>query len=155
MADNISISLNNIRNVKDVYIEDLKIAVKVRRLGAGEELDLSDKLRRLNAIIVELQAIDFSSLIGIANPTKEQQKEIKAISKKAEDLTSEINEIKRFELQTYKRCFTDDKNGENVELLLNSLSDEDRGELFRQIFNPKVIEAPSEPVSEAEEKADA
>lgn len=139
MAD-ISISLNNIRNTKSLYIEDLGVAFTVRKLGAGEELDLSDKMRRLSEIAKELQGVDFMKY----DLTKEEdRKDIEKLEKRVSKLSDEIGEIKRFELSTYKRCFTDDANGENVEKLLNSLSDEDRGQLFKSIFDPIThVEAP-------------
>lgn len=136
MAD-ITISLNNIRNVKTLYVDGIG-GFTVRKLGAGEELDLSDRLRRLGAILNELSKIDFSKY----DSTKpEDIKKLNKIQKRAEKLTQEVNEIQRFELETYKRCFEDDNNGKNVDLLIDSLSAQDRSELFKQIFDPiKPIE---------------
>lgn len=141
----ISISLNNIRKTRSLYVEDLGVAFTVRKLGAGEELDLSDKMRRLGEILKELKGIDFAKY----NTTKEEDiKELEKISKRAAKLSDEINDIQRFELATYKRCFSDDANGENVTKLLNSLTVQDRSELFNQVFDtvkpidtPKSVEA--------------
>lgn len=150
----IRISLSNIHNIKNVNIEDIGV-FRVRKLGAGEELDLSDRLRRLNKIITELQTIDFSPYIGKEKLTKKQQAEIKTISKRAGTLNDEISEIKRFELHTYKRCFSDDNDGKNTENLLNSLSDDERIALFKQIFDTVTpIESPQEVVAPDEAKTD-
>ena len=136
MAD-ITISLSNVHNIKRVHIDEIG-DFEVRKMGAGEELDLSDKLRRLNEIIEELGAIDFDK-INIKNPTKKDIKAMEGLTKKADSLMEEINEIKRFELETYARCFNDNADGVNTKKLLDSLSDEDRAELFKQIFNPAKV----------------
>lgn len=149
MSD-ISISLSNIHNVKNVLIEGLG-SFKVRKLGAGEELDLSDRLRRLNKIIMELQNIDFDKLKVDDVPTDEQMGKVDKLQKRIQKLTDEINEIKRFELETYKRCFEDTNDGKNVDILLDSLSEDDRAALFTQIFDaPKQVEvtAPETAVEE-------
>lgn len=132
MADTISISLNNIQNVKNVLIEGLG-EFKVRKLGAGEELDLSTKMRRLMAIAKDVESL------GIKNDGLDNIDE-KTLSK-LDKYTEEINSIKKFELETYKKCFVDDNNGKNVEYLVNALSDQERAELFKQIFGEiKAVE---------------
>lgn len=147
MAD-IQISLNNIRNVKTVFIEGIG-SFTVRKLGAGEELDLSDRIRRLGEILDELQKIDFSKY---DTSTEEGMKELEKVSKRASKLSEEVNEIQRFELETYKRCFEDDNDGKNVDSLLDSLSAEDRANLFKTIFDPiTVIEAPETTVEDVKD----
>lgn len=128
MSD-LRIALNSIRNVKNVYIEGIG-GFTVRKLGAGEELDLSDKMRQLGAILKELQDINLSSF-----DTKDAKK-LKKLQDRADVLSKKVGEIQRFELQVYKKCFEDDNNGKNVDILLNSLSVEDRANLFKTIFNP-------------------
>lgn len=141
MSD-LRISLNNIRNVKKVYIDGIG-GFTVRKLGAGEELDLSDKMRRLGEILKELQAIDFTKY----DVSKEDDKaELEAISKHADTLTQEVSQIQRFELETYKQCFEDDQDGKNVDKLLDSLSAQDRANLFNEIFNPVQAVEPPQPL---------
>lgn len=148
MADTVSISLNNIQNIKTVKIDGLGV-FKVRKLGAGEQLDLSDRLRRLNQLIIQLDNMDFEQFDTGKPPTEKQRKELLKMQNKASAMMDEVNEIKKFEFATYKRCFQDNKNGKKVDELFNILSDEDRGELFRQIFEPpKPIEAPEIALSE-------
>lgn len=149
----VNISLGNIQNIKEVYIEELGKTIRIRRLGAGEELDLSAKMRRLGKIVDELSNIDFTVL----DAAKEKdRKEIEKLSKRAEKLSYEITEIKQFELDTFSKCLTDSEGGKVVKELLNMLSDEDRSEFFRQAFDtttiieaPEAVEAP-----ESEEKSE-
>jgi protein tyrosine/serine phosphatase len=134
MTENISISLSNVKNIKTVNIEGIGV-FQVRKLGAGAELDLSDKLRRLDKIVGIVKSLDFTS----HDPTTEEGKaELEKIQAKAIKLMDEVGEIRRFELETYKSCFTDDNNGKNTKKLFDILSDEERVELFKQIFNPVV-----------------
>jgi hypothetical protein len=145
MAD-ISISLNNIRNTKEVLIEGIG-AFTVRKLGAGEELDLSSKMRRLGVILNELQAIDFTK----HDPnTEEGIKELDKIRKRATKLSDEVSEIQKFELSVYKRAFESHNKPEDVDTLLDQLSIEDRSNLFKQIFETKIIESPEESEQEDE-----
>lgn len=138
MAD-ISLSLNNIQNIKTVNIEGVGV-LKVRRLGAGEELDLSAKLRRLVKVIEELNKIDFTSL-DATNP--EDFKKISQLTTKAEALSEEATEIKKFEFETYKRCLSDDDGGKVVDVIMNTLTESERAELFNQIFgDKKPVDAP-------------
>lgn len=133
MSD-VNISITNIRKTKRVLIEGIG-TFTVRKLGAGEELDLSDKLRRLGDILTELKAIDFTKY---ESATEEHVKELNAIRKRAEKLTKEVHQIQRFELDTYTKCFTDDNDGKDVKILLDTLSAEDRSALFQTIFKPVV-----------------
>lgn len=151
----VNISLGNIQNIKEVYIEELGKTIRIRRLGAGEELDLSSKMRRLGRIVDELSKIDFTVLD--ANE-EEDRKEIEKLSKRAEKLSYEITEIKQFELDTFSKCLSDLDGGKVVKSLLNMLSDEERSEFFRQVFNPPTIvdapEAVETPESEEKDKDD-
>lgn len=129
MAD-ISIALNNVQNVKTVNIEGLGV-LTVRKLGAGEDLDLSSKMRRLGKVIDELSAIDFSKL-DARKP--EHLKIIEKESKRAEALSDELAEIKRFEFNMYKRCLSDDQGGKVVDVVMNTLTEQERAALFMEIF---------------------
>lgn len=138
MAD-ISISLNNIQNIKLVNIEGVG-DLTVRRLGAGEELDLSTKQRRLLKLLDELEKVDQSKF----DTTKpEELKKLTKLTRRLDVITDEISEIKKFEFNTYKRCLSDNKNGEIVDLIMNTLTDEERAKLFVEIFgNKKEVTAP-------------
>lgn len=132
MADTINISLSNVQNVKTVNIEGVGV-FKVRKLGAGAELDLSDKLRRLNKIIAEVAKYDFNQY---DEKTKKGKADLLNLQDKATVLMDEVHEIRKFELETYKSCFEDENGGEDVKKLFNMLSDDERVALFNQIFKP-------------------
>lgn len=137
----VRISLNNIRNTKSVYIEDLDTAFTVRKLGSGEELDLSAKYRRLGEILDELRKIDFTKY---DINKKEDAAKVKKLQKKAESLTDELYDIQKFELETFKRCFVSDDQSK-VDELIDQLSAEERGKLFTAIFGEiKPVEEPEE-----------
>lgn len=135
MAD-FQIALQNIQNIKTVDIEGVGL-FRVRKLGAGEELDLSSKLRRLMEIAKKLEALKIDEIDAT---TKEGQERFAQVSEKVDKYSAEIGEIKKFELETYKKCFVDENNGENVDFLINALSDEERTKLFDMIFNVKPVE---------------
>lgn len=133
MADTLQISLSNIQNIKNVIIEGHG-AFSVRKLGAGEELDLSTKMRRLMTIATELNKLN---LTDIDENTPEGAATLAKHTDVISKYTEEINDIKRFELETYKKCFKDDNDGKNVDFLINGLTDAERGALFSQIFDIK------------------
>lgn len=149
----ISIALANIQNIKTVNIEGLG-TLYVRRLGAGEELDLSSKLRRLGKLIDELSKIDLSKY-DLAKP--DDVKRVKKMSARVDEISDEIQGIKAFEFKTYKKCLSDDKNGEVVDVIMNTLTDQERSALFKQIFGePTQVELDETVVldREGEEVAD-
>lgn len=134
MAD-ISISLSDVQNVKSVEIKDLG-TLYIRKLGSGEELDMSVRSRRIDAIIKELSHMDFMQYDS-SKPT--DVKKIEKLQNRADKLTGELAEIKQHELDMYRRLMSDDKKGAVVDVILNTLSDDERTELIRQAFTPKPI----------------
>lgn len=151
----VRISLGDVRNTRSVYIEELDTAFTVRKLGSGEELDLSSKYRRLGEILEELRKIDFTQYDINKKADKEK---VEKLQKKAESLTDELHEIQKFELDTFKRCFeAEDKS--KVDELIDQLSTEERGKLFTMIFgeikpveDPEIDLEPQEVETKAEEK---
>ncbi len=141
MAD-IKISLSNIQNIKSVLIEPFG-DFKVRKLGAGEELDLSERLRRLNKIVLELQQMERDN-VQEDIPTPEGLKKLETIQKRTDKLSEEISEIKKFEIETYSRCFDDGEGGVRTKELFQTMSADDRTAVFKAIFNPTVLDDPNE-----------
>jgi len=140
MESEVSISLNNIQNIKTVNIVGIGV-VRVRKLGAGEELDLSAKTRQLGKLVAELSDMDFTKFD--ANKPGDVGK-LAELSKRAEAIADEIEDIQRFEFDTFKRCFSDDENGKVVDAIMNTLTNEERGELFKQVFGrKKQVDAPA------------
>lgn len=144
----ITIQLNNLQDVKIVNIKDVGV-LKVRRLGSGEDLDLSFKRRRINKLIDELNTIDFS---GLDAKKPSDLKKMEKLSKHAEILGDEIADIKQSEFDIYKGLLSDDKNGEVVDVVMNTLTDKQRAELFLLAFGEKKqIETP-EPIKTEDEE---
>lgn len=133
MADNLSIALSNIQNIRTVNIEPYGV-FKVRKLGAGEELDMSAKLRRLNEILKELRSFDVTP--------DTDEKTVLEYQNKSDKLLNEISAIKRFEYDTYRGLFEDEDGGKSVKRLFKVMDEETRAEVFRQIFQPKVVDEP-------------
>lgn len=130
----ISISLSNVQNIKTVNIEGLGV-FKVRRLGPGEEYDLSTKRRRLTKIADEMVKIK-AEIDKLDDAAKEAyaQSELPKIDK----LSDEIAQIQMNELDVYKRCFTDDDEGKKTNELINMLTADERMKLYSQIFDEKA-----------------
>lgn len=133
MAEHISIALQNIQNIRTVNIEPYGV-FKVRKLGAGEELDMSAKLRRLNEILTELRSFDVTETTD--------KKTIEEYQVKTDKLLDEISAIKRFEYDTYRGLFEDEDGGKSVKRLFKVMDEETRAEVFRQIFQPKIVDEP-------------
>jgi len=135
----ISISLNSIQNIKTVNIEGLGV-LHIRRLGSGEDLDLSFKQRRINKLVDELTAIDF---VGLDATNPDDIKKIDKLAKKADAIQEEISQIKKDEFEVYKRLLSDDKGGKVVDVIMNTLTARERAEIFNIAFGEKKeIEAP-------------
>lgn len=129
---NISIALSNVQNTKTVNIEELGVFT-VRRLGPGEEYDLSVKKRRLIRIMEELNAIKYK--MDNADSPTEMEQFADANLKKINKLSDEIVDIKGYELNLYKKCFIDDANGEKTDTLINTLTEDERTKLYGLIFD--------------------
>lgn len=127
----VSISLSNIQNIKTVNIEGIGV-FKVRRLGPGEEYDLSMKRRRLIKLAEEVAEIQkkMNSLTDEAAREDFAQSEMKKI----DSLSDEVAKIQKNELEVYKRCFTDDANGEKTDHLIDMLTNDERMKLYSLIF---------------------
>lgn len=128
----LSISLSSVRNIKTVNIEDVGVFT-VRRLGPGEEYDLSAKRRRLIKISEELIKIK-KNMDDLSNDNDKEEFASKYISK-IDKLSDEILQIQKYELDIYKQCFQDDSNGEKTESLINSLAPDERMKLYSKIFD--------------------
>jgi len=149
MAD-ITISLGNIQNIKTVEIEGLGI-LKIRKLGSGEDLDLSFKQRRMNKLIDELTSISF---VGLDARKPKDVKKIDSLAKKADSIQEEISEIKKSEFELYKSLLSDDKGGKVVDVIMNTLNDKERAEIFNIAFGvKKQVEATDIQTVESEKDA--
>lgn len=150
MAD-FSISLSDVQNAKTVEIKGLG-DLTVRKLGSGEELDLSAKMRRTGKIIGELSSMDFTKF-DTTNPA--ELKGMEKLAKRAEELSDELDRIKRLEFNTYKQSLSDDQGGKVVDVIMNTLTDKERSELFKRIFGDvSEVTTPNTEVNTEENKTD-
>ena len=128
----VSISLKDVQNIKIINIKELG-DFTVRRLGPGEEYDLSSKRRKMIKIADEMTKIK-DEMDEIESPSVRDEF-ANANMPRIDKLSIEIDNIKKFELETYKRCFVDDSNGKKTDQLINSLTQEERMKLFGIIFD--------------------
>lgn len=140
-----SISLSDIQDIRTVEIKGLG-DLNIRKLGSGESLDISRKSRRMNELFNELEKMDFASP-DIKKPS--DVKKLEKLSKRAEEIGEEIADIQTSEFEVYKRLLSDNKNGAVVDVIMNTLTDKARAEVFKIAFGEKKpIETP-EAVAEA------
>lgn len=113
MSDMISISSNDLGTRKRVKIDGIDFTV--RKLGAGEELDLSQIARQTLKLLERLSD-----------------------NKEWKDSDSlEFDGLKKKSLEIYAKTFDDGGDGSKSDELVKRLSDEERNNIYRQVF-PKV-----------------
>ncbi len=147
MDTNISIALNDIQDTRTVNIEGVGV-LNIRKLGSGEDLDLSFKQRRFNKLLDELASIDF---VGLDATKPSDMKKIKRQSDRAEKIGEEISNIKQSQFEIYKRLLSDDKNGKVVDLIMNTLNDVERAKIFEIAFGKRNVLELDESVNPDEE----
>lgn len=150
MAD-FSISLSNIQHIKTIKIEGLGV-LKIRKLGAGEDLDVSFKIRRINQLIGDLNNLT-ESIAKLDSKNPSDLKKIGRLAERGEKISSEIDDIRREQHGIYRSQLSDDKNGAVVDVIMNTLSDKERTEIFKIAFGEKSpIESPEVIDTEIEDK---
>lgn len=133
MAD-FSIALNSVRDTRTVNIEGLGV-LTARKLGSGEELQISADYRRMGKILDELKGMDFKKF-DTSKP--EHLKIVKRMAKRADEIGDELEAIKLREFNTYKNLLSDDQGGKLVDIIMNTLTEKERSELFKRIFGEIV-----------------
>lgn len=88
----------------------------VRRMGAGDQLSVSQYMRELEAL------------------AKKEKKE-----PLSEDELKRVSEIEKTALEISARCFDDQEDGEKSRQLVYSLTPEELAELMKQIFNEPEV----------------
>lgn len=126
----ISLNLQDIRKTKTVKIGD--DIYTVRRLGAGEEMKLSVGWTKTRKILEKLKSVD---LTKFDLRTKEGRAGLTEVQKELDKHANELKKIKEIELTLFKACFDDGADGEKTNNLIDSLSDEERNELYKRIFD--------------------
>lgn len=113
MSGIISISSNDLGTRKKVQIDGVDFTV--RKLGAGEELDLSQIARQTFKLLDKL------------TDSKDWSDEDAAL----------FDDLKKRSLAIYAKTFDDGGDGSKSTELVERLSDEERNAIYRQVF-PKV-----------------
>ena len=135
----VTISLKDVQDIRTVNIEGHG-TLYVRKLGSGEELDLSFAQRRINKLIEELTGMDFGKF-NVEKP--EDMKKMLKMSKRADEIQDEISGIRQRQHEIYKSLLSDDKKGKVVDVIMNTLSDTARNEVFKIAFGEvKEIDTP-------------
>lgn len=128
----ITISLSNIRKVKRAKIGDTVFTV--RKLGAGEELELSANMRRAGVLIDSFNKMR-KKMLEQSEEEKANTKELTKLAKKMDKFTEELHEIQLFQYESYLKIFDDGtKDQAKTKELLSSLSIDERDELLKQIW---------------------
>lgn len=133
MEADVSFLLNTLQNIKTVEINGVGL-IRVRKLGTGEELTLSLKMRRADKITEEL--IELSKR-RLDSSTPEGMKSVKRVNKRVDSLSEELIELKKFQYDAYKACLSDESNGKVVDIIMDTLSEEARAAFLRQVFGAK------------------
>ncbi|WP_439946511.1 hypothetical protein [Streptomyces sp. BBFR109] len=126
----IDISTNKLSGRKKVLIDGQEYVV--RRLGAGDELAISQILRQLNKLQKKLTAPDLKS---------EQEAKFE----------EELNVLQERALKIYADTFDDGGDGSKSMELVSRLTYDERTELYDMIFNAdKIKEAEAEQAKEGD-----
>lgn len=120
MSDIISISSNDLGTRKRVKIDGHLFTV--RKLGAGEELDLSQIARQTVKLLEKLTETEEWS----------------------DKDSNEFEDLKRRSLNIYAKTFDDGGDGSKSMALVERLSDEERNEIYRQVFPRAKVEEDGE-----------
>jgi hypothetical protein len=134
----ITINLNDIREVAEVTIGDH--VYKVRRMGAGEELDLSASNRRTFEAMERANKLQKKFMELSATPEEElDQKEVDKLVKQMDKVTAEIRKEQEYQSEAFVKLFDDGGDGSKSRELLKSLSHNEKQKLLEQIFSQKEV----------------
>ena len=134
----ITINLNDVREVVEVTIGDH--VYNVRRMGSGEELDLSASNRRTfeamdKAVKLQKKFTELSS-----TPEEDlDQKEVDKLVKQMDKVTAEIRNEQEYQAEAFVKLFDDGKDGSKSRELLKSFSHDEKQKLLEQIFSQKEV----------------
>lgn len=134
----ITINLNDIREVVEVTIGDH--VYKVRRMGSGEELDLSASNRRTFEAMERANKLQKKFLELSATPEEElDQKEVDKLVKQMDKVTAEIRKEQEYQSEAFVKLFDDGGDGSKSRELLKSFSHNEKQKLLEQIFSQKEV----------------
>ena len=134
----ITINLNDIREVVEVTIGDH--IYNVRRMGSGEELDLSASNRRTFEAMERANKLQKKFMELSATPEEElDQKEVDKLVKQMDKVTDEIRKEQEYQSEAFVKLFDDGGDGSKSRELLKSFSHGEKQKLLEQIFSQKEV----------------
>lgn len=134
----ITINLNDYQETAEVTIGDH--VFKVRRMGAGEELELSASMRRTSEQIEKVSRLQAKFLkIQAKGEENVDEKEISKLIKQMNDATKAMTDEQEYQLESYVRLFDDGGDGSKSRSLLRSLPQEARKQMIYDIFDQQTI----------------
>ena len=134
----ITINLNDIREVVEVTIGDH--VYNVRRMGSGEELELSASNRRTMNLMDEATKLQVKFQELSKTPESElDQKEVDKLVKKMDKVTGGIRAEQEYQSEAFVKLFDDGEDGSKSRELLNSFSHNEKQKLIEQVFSQKEV----------------
>lgn len=134
----ITINLNDIRETVEVTIGDH--VYNVRRMGSGEELDLSASNRRTFEAMERANKLQKKFMKLSATPEEElDQKEVDKLVKQMDKVTAEIRTEQEYQSEAFVKLFDDGGDGSKSRELLKSFSHDEKQKLLEQIFAQKEV----------------
>jgi|SRR5690606_16695931 len=147
----ITIDLNQIRETVEVTIGDH--VFNVRRMGSGEELELSASNRRTFELMNKASKLQKQFLELAETPEdKLDQKEIDKMVKQMDKVTADIRSEQDYQSEAFVKLFDDGGDGSKSRELLKTLSNDEKSKLLQSIFEQKTV-LDSETKSEGSEEA--
>lgn len=144
----ITINLQDIRETVEVTIG--KDVFNVRRMGSGEELELSASNRRTFDLMDEAIKLKekFQKLSSV--PENElDSKEVDKLVKEMDKVTTSIRDEQLYQAEAFVKLFDDGSDGTKSRALLNSFPNDEKSKLIQSIFEQKEVLEATEKASEA------
>lgn len=134
----ITIDLNQIRETVEVTIGDH--VFNVRRMGSGEELELSASNRRTFELMNKASKLQKQFLELAETPEdKLDQKEIDKMVKQMDKVTADIRSEQDYQSEAFVKLFDDGGDGSKSRELLKTLSNDEKSKLLQSIFEQKTV----------------
>lgn len=143
MSDILNVDLSQVIDTQAVKIGDH--VYQVRRLGVGEELDLSENIKRVGDLLKNMGDIRKKIEKSKSEATK------KKLMAEIDDISDTVDAMQRAHFEAYVRLFDDGGDGEKSRQMLARFNMEGISNLFEQVFPSRVAQQIEEVVSEVEE----
>lgn len=134
----ITIDLNQVRETVEVTIGDH--VFNVRRMGSGEELELSASNRRTVEFMDKAMKLQKKFLDMAEIPEdKIDQKQVAKLTKEMDKITNGIQEEQDYQSEAFVKLFDDGGDGSKSRELLKTLSNNEKNKLIQTIFEQKAV----------------